>query len=253
VIGRLLPPLAVLLLAPLVGAADLPSYAPGTRCACPAAIARFEVPLPRFAALAVAKRKIKIVAIGSSSTQGAGASAPDKAYPARLETILRERLPGVEIAVVNRGVGGEEAPQMLARFATEVLPEQPDLVIWQVGSNGALRGRPLGSQDAVVAEGLTQLRGAGIDVALMNAQYAPALLAVRRLDDYLARVADNARRHRAALIDRYDVMRHWVTSGAMTIADPITADGLHLNDLGYDCLARVLADALLDAARRGAG
>lgn len=251
-IARLMTLLAILGLVPLVGAADLPTYATGTRCACPAALTQFDVPLPHFAALVAAKRDIRIVAIGSSSTQGHGASLPAKAYPARLEAILRERLPGIAVTVLNRGVGGEEAPQMLARFEAQVLAEKPDLVIWQVGSNGALRGRLPGALDAVVAEGLTRLHAAGIDVVLMNAQYAPAMLAVRQLDEYLARVENQAKAHRAALIDRFDVMRHWITGGAMKLDDPITPDGLHLNDLGYDCLARVLADALLDAARRGA-
>jgi hypothetical protein len=34
----------------------------------------------------------------------------------------------------------------------------------------------------------------------------------------------------------------------MAIADPLIADGLHHNDLGYDCLARVLAEAIVAAA-----
>jgi acyl-CoA thioesterase-1 len=77
---------------------------------------------------------VKIIAIGSSSTAGAGASSRAFSYPSRLEVELRTRFPRASITVINRGVGGEEAPQMLARFARGVIAEKPDLVLWQVGS-----------------------------------------------------------------------------------------------------------------------
>ena len=45
--------------------------------------------------------------------------------------------------MLNRGVDGEEAPQMLARFETDVIEEAPDLVLWQVGTNSVLRDHPV--------------------------------------------------------------------------------------------------------------
>ena len=66
------------------------------------------------------KLPIKIVAIGSSSTSGAGASSPAATYPSRLEAELKARLPGLPITVLNKGIGGEEAAQMVARFDADV-------------------------------------------------------------------------------------------------------------------------------------
>ena len=43
-------------------------------------------------------RPLTIVALGSSSTEGAGASGPQASYPARLEALLRAALPGRTVA-----------------------------------------------------------------------------------------------------------------------------------------------------------
>ena len=43
------------------------------------------------------------------------------------------------IDVLNRGIGGQEAPSELSRFEPDVLAEAPALVIWQVGTNAVFR------------------------------------------------------------------------------------------------------------------
>ena len=90
------------------------------------------------------REKLTIVAIGSSSTQGVGASSPAASYPSRLEAELRKRFPQVDIRVINRGKGGEDAPEELARLERDVIAEHPDLVIWQLGTNAVLRRDDLG-------------------------------------------------------------------------------------------------------------
>jgi acyl-CoA thioesterase-1 len=39
------------------------------------------------------------------------------------------------IDVLNRGIGGQEGPEELSRFESDVIAEAPTLVIWQVGTN----------------------------------------------------------------------------------------------------------------------
>src|SRR5260370_29010845 len=94
--------------------------------------------------LVAAGRSVTIMALGSSSTAGAGASAPAATYPARLEVELRSRFPGVAITVLNRGVNGEEAADMLARFDQAAADDMPDVVLWQGGTHSVLREHPLG-------------------------------------------------------------------------------------------------------------
>src|SRR5262249_32683420 len=81
---------------------------------------RFDFPLPRTARLLVSGLPIKVVALGSSSTRGAGASTPAACYPSRLAEELVRRFPGHKFTVLNRGVNGEDVSNMLARLDTAV-------------------------------------------------------------------------------------------------------------------------------------
>ena len=66
-----------------------------------------------------------------------------RAIRAGLPSSCRQRFPGHDITVLNRGVNGEETDDMMARFATDVMAAHPQLVLWQVGTNSVLRDRPL--------------------------------------------------------------------------------------------------------------
>jgi hypothetical protein len=54
-------------------------------------------------------------------------SSPDHSYPSRLAVELQQLFPGHPITVLNRGVNGEEASDMVARLDQTVLAEKPDL------------------------------------------------------------------------------------------------------------------------------
>ena len=58
------------------------------------------------------------------------------------------------MTVVNKGVGGETAEQMLARFTRDVLPYRPQLVIWQTGTNQALVSEDVQGYEKTVREAL---------------------------------------------------------------------------------------------------
>src|SRR5258708_31118772 len=95
---------------------------------------------------------IKIVAIGSSTTAGEGDIVP---YPQRLESALRARYQGRNFDVLNRGVGGEEAPDELRRLRRDVIDERPSVVIWQIGTNAAWKKQDLNAAAEAVRDGLT--------------------------------------------------------------------------------------------------
>jgi len=90
-------------------------------CTAPQEITRFRVRLPNTASAIRSGKALVIVAIGSSSTEGVGASdAAHAIRPAR-----RRAAPPLAAALGDRdqqGVGGEMAFQMLARFERDVLP-----------------------------------------------------------------------------------------------------------------------------------
>ena len=108
----------------------------------------FRYSLPNLTESLKKQRKIKIVAIGSSSTAGEADVLP---YPSRLEMLLRDRFRDRMIDVLNRGIGGQEAPCELLRFETDVVVETPALVIWQVGTNAVFRKDEFNFDDVVAA------------------------------------------------------------------------------------------------------
>ena len=193
---------------------------------------------------------LKIVAFGSSSTQGVGASGPAAAYPAQLETMLRATLSGdTWVDVLNRGIGGEDVDDMMRRFDRDVLAPRPDLVIWQTGSNDALRHVPLARFEAATRAGIAALRRAGIAVVLMEPQWCPKLEATGAIDGFRGAVRAIGAATGVPVIRRSDLMHEWVGSGLVTMADMLSPDGLHMRDAGYRLLAaRVAAEVLHIAA-----
>jgi len=204
-------------------------------------------PLPGLRAEIAAHRPISIVALGSSSTEGAGASQPEGAYPARLEALLRAALPGHEIDVINAGRSGETTTEMLARLDSDVLARRPDLVIWQAGANEVLKGSDPSVFAAQMQEGLARLREAGLAVVLMDNQRSPRLLRAPGSARFPEILRGLARERRLALFPRGWLMSAWAEAG-LPAAEVLSPDGLHHNDRGYACLAEALAGALLEAA-----
>jgi lysophospholipase L1-like esterase len=235
--------------AALAGAAVVPNGA-AFACSAPAELARFSYPLRHTARRLASGEPVTIVAIGSSSTAGAGASSVAASYPSRLAVELKERFPGHDITVLNRGVNGEETMQMIARFATQVIASRPDLVLWQVGTNSVLRDQPLKSHSVVLHEGIAQLKEAGADVVLINMQFAPRVLAKQEADGMEDQIAFTAKEASVDLFDRFAIMRNWHEVQHMPF-DAFTApDQLHMNDWSYACVAKLLARAIGEAATR---
>jgi lysophospholipase L1-like esterase len=185
-----------------------------------------------------------IVALGSSSTQGAMASDPAHSYPAVLQQTLSAALPEWHVAVINRGIGGQDATEELARLDADVIAIRPQLVIWQVGANGALRNADPAVFHSTVAEGVRRLQAAGADVILMDNQRSPALLAKASEPEFDHELAGVARDTGAALFSRRALMQQWSQEGA-PVEQFIAADGLHHNNRGYRCIAQALASAIV--------
>ena len=214
-------------------------------CEAPTPLLQFRAPLTRTAARIAAKDTVVIVAIGSSSTAGSGASGPAASYPARFEAALRARLPRAAIKVINKGVPGEEASDMIARFPRDVFDQKPDLVVWQLGTNSVIRNRSLTDYTSLIRSGLRQIKARGIDVIVMNPQYAPKVLDAPEHQEMLRLIDAAALSEGVPVFRRYDIMRHWLSVGPLTFQDILSPDGLHLNDWSYDCIGRLLADAVV--------
>ncbi len=224
--------------------------APPIACSAPAAFTHLDRPLLHTMRHLASGAPLTVVAIGSSSTAGAGASSALATYPSQLAADLRERFPGHDITVLNRGVNGEETDNMMARFASDVIAAHPQLVIWQVGTNSVLRDRSLEKHAALLHDGIAQLKAIDADVVLMDLQYAPAVIAKPETDDMVEQITLAAKTENVDLFERFAIMRNWSEVQHLSFATFVAPDRLHMNDWGYGCVAKLLAGAIAEAATR---
>jgi lysophospholipase L1-like esterase len=231
--------------------ATAPAATPAApRCVVPPDFARFDLPLRRTARQLAAGKPIKIVAIGSSSTYGAGASQPYNSYPSRLAAELAREFVDHEFTVLNRGVNGDRAKDMLARFQRGVIAERPDLVLWQVGTNSLFSGDPIQPHRSLLHGGIVRLKATGADVVLIDPQYAPRVLARPNFKAMLGLLEQTARVETVNLFRRFALMRHWHQVERMPFETFLSPDELHMNDFSYACVARALGGAISEALTR---
>jgi hypothetical protein len=226
------------------------SHAPPT-VDIPDNLVTLEQKLPHFFKALHDNGPMRIVAIGSSSTAGREDVVP---YPARLEMYLRwqyqERFPKLRLDVLNRGQGGQEAPEELERFKTDIFDLKPALVIWQVGTNAVFHNYDLKKVDKAIYDGLSQLGGKNFDVMLMDSQYTTAMLLDDKADaseHMMASIAAAAKKFKVNLFRRWALMRHWHVHNNVPLADmidPGDPDKLHQNDWSTMQVAKALRTAI---------
>jgi hypothetical protein len=210
-----------------------------------------QYPLPNLAECLARKGRVKIVAIGSSSTAGTAGIPP---YPARLQDQLRGKYGNPLIEVVNLGIGGQEATDEVKRLQ-DVVDARPALTIWQVGTNAVWQpGHDLDGVARAIRDGVDRLKQEPMDVILMDLQYVPALLtddkidATRRMQSL---IADCAAAASVSVFRRFDMMRKLVEIERRSfdaLIDPGDEQRLHESDLvagriGYE-LCSVIAAAV---------
>jgi lysophospholipase L1-like esterase len=202
--------------------------------------------LPRVAGKLAAGEPVKIIAFGSSSTAGYGASSPEYNYPNRLAVQLHRQYPTADITVINRGQGGEDAVEMMNRLQTSVIDMHPDLVIWQVGTNAVLRNLDPGETIKLVEDGIARIQAAGADLVLVDPQYSPRVNeraeSAGKMINLLNKVAEL---RKVGIFPRFEVMRDWHEKQAIPIDNFVIDDGLHMSDWGYACFAQLLGDDII--------
>jgi GDSL-like Lipase/Acylhydrolase family len=215
--------------------------------------------LPNFAVRLKGTASIKMVALGSSTTAGEGHIPP---YPNRLEMLLRESFNNRMIDILNRGLGGEEAPKERNRIDADVLPEQPCLVIWQIGTNCVWQSAPDDppSHEKTIdalRDGIELLKKPGtIDIVLMDPQYLPALLTPATIDaasKMVKAIADVAVEKSVNLFRRFDLMKRWIEVGKYSfeqMVNPADDKRLHHSEWSTRMIAEALCYAIVDAEKK---
>lgn len=204
---------------------------------------RFRRPLRGLRRAVRANRNPRVLAIGSSSTVGVGASRPSNTYIAKLESKLEESFKGVDFDVFGRGMSGETAEGQSSRMKATVEDVKPDLVLWQVGTNDALRHVDIESFKNCLRKTLSWLEDNRIDVMLVDPQYGDKLAKDAFYESVVAAIAEVAKEKHVLLVDRFEAMRE--LSKQHGDAFYLSSDNLHLNDTGHRCMAEQLARAIV--------
>jgi acyl-CoA thioesterase I len=194
-------------------------------------------------------KPLRILAIGSSSTQGIGASGPKFAYPAQLQADLAVSL-GAPVVVQNAGIGGETISTTLVRLKLLLKQTPPDLVVWQVGTNDAVEGVDEPRFRGFLDEGASAVRAANARLILIDPQFFPAIKDVARYEQVVAIIQDVGAKNRAPVFSRYAMMKKWGAESPDLLRDMLWKDGFHMSDRGYGCLAQDLAADMTSLWRR---
>ena len=186
---------------------------------------------------------LEVLAIGSSSTVGIGASSPAAAYPVRLASNLETFLAGYDVEITNRGISGETGQPAAERIKLEVADNKPDLVIWQVGTNDAMARIDDADFANMLRSTLRWLKENRVDVILIDPQYVERLATDENYTGIVKTIHTVAREEKVLLVNRYEAMAE--LSKQRGNAAFLAQDRFHLNDLGYRCMAEYAARAIV--------
>jgi acyl-CoA thioesterase I len=219
------------------------------QCEIPPELRRVEFTLPHLGERLRAGDAVKIVAIGGASTTGAAAGSPELAYPYRLQEILDRWYPNVPISVVNKGVPRQTAQQMLDRFASDVLAEDPVLVIWETGTTDAVREVEIDDFAGALQNGIDELKTRSIDIVLVDMQFSHSTATVIDFERYLDTLHQVAQVNEIYVFPRFEMMRYWSEQNVFNFDGVAKDQRASLAASVYECIARRLADIIRDALR----
>jgi lysophospholipase L1-like esterase len=207
----------------------------------------------------------RIVMMGDSITQFGG---PPKGYVTLVTESLDANFGAGSIEVINAGISGQKAPDMEARFQTDVLDRHPQLLTLSVGVNDVWHnfrnagwtarvatgdsGRGVALPDYVkdVEEMVTMAQRAGVKVVLLSPTLVYEDLNCaenNRLTEYVHAEQAIASRTHATFVNLNEAFRKVIAqyqreAGKRNLL--LTKDGVHMNDAGNALMADLVLKAL---------
>lgn len=203
-------------------------------------------PLPHVAA-AIEHKQLNIVVLGTMSSALSGAGVSAKAYPARFEAVLKERLPDVAIRVISSAKPRQTAQDMQKEIAPILSRDKPALIVWQTGTGDAIRAIDPDAFSTALDEGVSAAQTAGSDIILMNMQYSPRTETMIALTYYLDIMRFVALQHEINVFDRYAIMKYWNEIGTFDLS--AATKRTDLAERVHYCIGRLLAEFVLETTK----
>jgi hypothetical protein len=199
------------------------------------------------AAVKGSRKRLGVLVVGSGSSGLASAGSASDAYPARLEAVLRKKLPGVVVTVTANLQPRRTAEEMAETLQALVAEHKPELLIWQTGTVDAIRTIHTDDFRSAVDEGIGTVKAAGVDALLINLQYNPRVATILAVSQYLDAMRAVAHLRNVPLFDRYAIMQNWNESGEFDLSN--SSSSFALAKAVHDCLGKALAQLVMTAAR----
>jgi hypothetical protein len=237
-------PFAAALLCALIGGGAHAKDTEGCIAAAGGVAPDFAMP---HVAEAIAKKRLDVVVIGSASSELAGPSGSNIAYPTRLETALGKLLPGVTVKVTTFARPRETAEEMENKLSRIIAEAKPALVIWQTGTADAIRGVDPDDFRIALDDGVDTIQAAGADTVFVNMQYSPRTEAMLAVGAYADAMRIIALQREAILFDRFGIMKKWNEAGTFDLY--AATRKTDVAEQVHDCLGRLLASVVVEAAK----
>lgn len=205
----------------------------------------------RLVARALAAKRLEILVIGAGSSLLPGVNGVKNAYPARLQSALSEKLPGVEVKVATDVKARRNTIEMIKALPLALGVTKPSLVVWGIGAADAIQAIDPDLFSHALDEGIHLARSAGADVVFINPQYSPRTESMIALGTYSEEMLWVALKQEVPLFDRYSLMKLWADLGTFDLYS--ATKKLDVAERVHDCIGRLLADLVLEAAKPGEG
>jgi hypothetical protein len=194
---------------------------------------------------AIAGKKLSILVVGTGSSQLGGAG--QTAYPARFQVALARQLPGVAVTVASDVAQKRTAADMVKTLPPALAAAKPDLMLWQTATVDAIQAVDPELFSQALDKGVRLARNAGADVIFINPQYSPRTEYVIALGTYVENMRWVAVQQEVPVFDRFNLMRAWYERGTFDLYS--ATKKLDMAGLVHDCIGRLLADLVVEAAR----
>jgi hypothetical protein len=219
------------------------------KCPVPPELALTDLKLPAAKAAVAEQKRLVILVVGGAASAGTPEHGPGYTYPTRLETHLRDQLPGVEISVAMRAAARRTSHVTVDRLAVDLEESGAQLVIWGAGAMEAGQRTDIRLLAKELDAGIEKVAAAHADLVLMDLQYAPNIARLVDLTPYRDITRSTGAEHGITVFDRYELMRTWNEDGTLNLNATDPKERLAVARRLSDCLAETLATGIAAAVR----
>lgn len=196
---------------------------------------------------AIAAKHLEILVEGAGSSSLPGPNGTNDAYPARLQSSLSKKLPGVIVNVVTDVKSRRTAAQMVKSLIPTLATSKPALIIWQTGTVDAMQSIDADQFKEALEHGISVAHHAGADVLLINPQYSPRTESMIALTAYADVMRWVALQQEVPVFDRFSIMKLWADLGTFDLYS--ATKKLDIAAQVHDCIGYLLADLVIESAK----